>query len=324
MLRRDPAAVVSECFDPLARFYELEAVFGDEGGMFGDPISLRYAVANLLMCPGKPDEIESAVRATHASLHQHIPWTGSLPHAIWPLVATVLVQRGDDAAAFAFELNRVRAIMRSHGVRRHAAYELIAVLVLRIRNGLAPITEEQIARVRAVYDQMKRHHWLLTGPEDLPACAMLALSSQEPKAIGDRANAIYDGLRARSLARSGDPLHTASHVLALSPRPPAELVERFANLVVAFEDVGIRVHRNHYDEVAVLCLLDVPAQRIADAVSAYQASIRSRLNWADREHTVPIAANIAFMRMLGDDPELDALADAKVLLDLQSVLAAAS
>jgi hypothetical protein len=58
------------------------------------------------------------------------------------------------------------------------------------------------------------------------------------------------------------------------------------------------VHRNHYDEVAVLCLLDAPAQRIAEAVSAYQASIRSRLNWPDREHTVPIAANIAFMRML--------------------------
>jgi hypothetical protein len=74
----------------------------------------------------------------------------------------------------------------------------------------------------------------------------------------------------------------------------------------------------------VLCLLDAPAQRIAEAVSAYQASIASRLNWCEREHTVPIAANIAFMRMLGDNPELDVLADAKVLLDLQNVLASLS
>ena len=328
MQRRDPAALVpgpEQAFDPLARFFELEAVFGhdENGGLFGDPVALRYAVANLLLCPGEVGELEAAVRATLAELRGQISWTASVPATIWAAVATVLVQRGDSAGAFAAELEQTRQTMRRVGVRRHDAYELIATLVLRLRNHLAPITAAQVEGLRGVYEQMKRHHWLLTGPEDLPACALLAASAHEPETVGARANAIYEGMRARELARAGDPLQTASHVLALGSGTPEALVERYATVVGALADVDIQIHRGEYDEVATLCLLSATPARIAEAVCTYQAAIRSRLHWGDRSHTVPIAANLAFVRLLGEDPELDVLADAKVLLDLQSMLAAA-
>jgi hypothetical protein len=309
--------------DPLARFFELEAALDAERGFFGDHVPLRLAAANLVLSPGEAVEIAAQVRASAELLRKQLSVFSDVVSSIQLLVSAVLLQRGDSPEAFLAEVGRVRPMFRAFSMRRSEIYEVVSILALRIRSQLAPITEEQIERLREIYQQMKRHHWLLTGPEDYPACAFLVgQHDRTPEQIGVRAHEIYEGLRERAKLWRGDPLQTASNMLALSPLEPAELVERFYLLAVAFDQAGVRIRQDQYDEVAVLCFLARPCEAIVETVTGYAHEIRERLRWADRSTALGLAANLAFVRLVGNDPELGALADAKVLLDMQTIIAA--
>jgi hypothetical protein len=311
-----------ETLDPLARFFELEAAFDAERGFLGDRVPLRLVAANLVLCPGEAGAIAASVHEINDKLRELLSFFTSVATSIQLLISAVLLQRGDEPVAFLAEVERVRKIMRSLRMRRMEVYETVAILALRIRNELEPITEAQVERMRDIYEEMKRHHWLLTGPEDFPACAFLVGQDRSPEDIGRRANAIYEGLRTQGKLWRGDPLQTASNMLALSPLEPAELVERFQTLAVAFDEAGVRIRQGEYDEVAVLCFLARPVARIVETVVAYASEIRERLSWANRSTAFGLAANLAFVRLVGNDPELGALADAKTLLDMQTVVAA--
>src|SRR5262249_31286396 len=162
----------------------------------------------------------------------------------------------------------------------------------------------------------KRRHWLITGPEVYPACAFLSGQERSPEDIANRADAIYEGLRARAHAWRGGRLQTASNMLALSPFEPDKLVDRFVTLAKAFDAAGIRIRQGEYDDVTVLCFLAQPSQRIVEAVIEYTAKIRGRLPRANKSTSFGLACNLVFVHLLGNDPELGALADAKALLDM--------
>ncbi|MFO7564156.1 MAG: DUF4003 family protein [Enhygromyxa sp.] len=309
--------------DPLARFFELELAFDSQRGFLADRVPLRLVAANLVLTPGDALEIAAQVRAIAEQIREQLSLLTDVVPAIRLLIAAVLLQRGDQPAAFFEEVERVREIMRKLGLRRREIFETVAILALRIRNELAPISEAQVERLRDIYEQMKRHHWLLTGPEDYPACAFLVgQRERSPEQIGERAHAIYEGLRKRARLWRGDPLQTASNMLALSPLEPDELVERFCVLAEAFDRAGVRIRQFEYDEVAVLCFLARPTARIVETVVSYRDAIHERLRWTDRATAFGLGANLAFVRLVGNDPELGALADAKTLLDMQTVIAA--
>jgi hypothetical protein len=112
-------------------------------------------------------------------------------------------------------------------------------------------------------------------------------------------------------------LQTASNMLALSSLEPFELVERFGVLAAGFREAGTKIRQDDYDDVAVLCFLAQPAARIVETVTDYAARIRERLRWAA---VFELGSNLAFVRLVGNDPELGMLADAKMLLDMQTVI----
>jgi hypothetical protein len=308
--------------DPLARFFELEAAFDAERGFLGDHVPLRLVAANLVLSPGEATEIASEVRTLTEQLRERLAFFSQVSPAIQLLAAAVVLQRGDQPEALLAEVTRVRGMMRELRMRREEVYEFVAILALRIRNALAPIEQPQVQRLHDIYAQMKKHHWFLTGPEDYPACAFLVGQARSPQEIAARANAVYEGLRTRANAWRGDPLQTASNMLVLSPLEPDELVDRFVTLATEFDAAGIRIRQAEYDEVAVLCFLAQPANRIVEAVVDYTTQIRERLRWANKATAFGLAGNLAFVRLLGNDPELGALADAKALLDMQTVIAA--
>lgn len=309
--------------DPLARFFELEAAFDAERGFMGDHVPLRLAAAKLVLSPGDAVEIATQTRAAAEQLRKHLSFISDIMPALQLLLAAVLLERGDQPEPFLAEVERARPLMRAAKLRRSEVYEVVSILALRIRNQLQPITEEQVARLAEIHGQMKRHHWLLTGPEDYPACAFLVSQrDRTPEEIGKRANQIYEGLREQAKLWRGDPLQTASNMLALSSLEPAELVERFRLLAVAFGQAGVRIRQGEYDEVAVLCFLARPSERIVETVTSYAHEIREKLRWTDRATAFALATNLAFVRLVGNDPELGALADAKMLLDMQTIVEA--
>jgi hypothetical protein len=321
--RSDPRAPSGGQFlaDPLARFRELFAALDQPSRMWTDRVPLRLAAINLITVPGDPEQIAGEFYTCDADLAGRLGmFTGTDP-AVRRVISSQLLKSGDTPAAFVVEVDRVRALFRERKIRRGGVYETLAVLVLRRALQGAAIETAHVERFQAIYEAMKRHHWWLTGPEDFPACAMLVGRPGEPAAIGDGIEAIYGVLRDRVDLWPGDALQTAANVLYVTGAPALDLADRFALLAAGFRANKITVGIAEYDDVAMLCMLSLPVDKIVATVTNYRDQLAAASWFTGRGH-FSLATNLAFVHLVGSDPALGSLADAKLLLDMQAITAA--
>ena len=106
-------------------------------------------------------------------------------------------------------------------------YETIAILILRMLAEQRPIGPVVIDRFQAIFEEMKRRHWWLTGPDDFPACALLTGREEPAKQIGEVIESIYTALRGVGCA-SGNALQTAANILYLARLDPDAMTPREA------------------------------------------------------------------------------------------------
>jgi len=198
--------------DPFGRFTELASVLEEGRGFMAERTSLRLAAMTLVTTPGAPRELVGSLRAKERELTEHFGWLSAVSPPVRLLLAGLLVKYGDDPEAFVAEADRVRDLMKAANLRRGRVYDFFVTLILRrIRHG-ARVEPADVERLAALYEQMKRHHWWLTGPEDLPACAMLTAQPGAPAAIGDRIESIYQALDSDAGLSAGDPLQAVGGI----------------------------------------------------------------------------------------------------------------
>ena len=308
--------------DPLARFAEIYAALDSERKWHGDKVSLRLAAVCLITTPGAAESLAAATRRQDAALRARLGWLSSVGASVSMLIAAQMVKHGDDPDAYVDEVERAREMFRAVGLRRGGVYEFLAVLVLRRVLGRSPIESGHIERFKGIYEAMKRHHWWLTGPEDFPACAMLLGRPEDPAAIGAGTDAIYQALHERAGLWRGDSLQSAANVLFIAGADPVELADRFALLLAGFRDGGARIGQEQYDELAILCFLAWPIERVVATVLDYRSKLLATQAWIGKAGALNLAASLAFVHIAGADGTLGPLADAKLLLDMQAIVAA--
>jgi hypothetical protein len=306
------------------RFIELYAALDAERSWLGEREPLLYSALAVLSVPGDATAIATAIRSAHAelakSLHLFDPEQGS----VCMIVAAQLVAHSDPPAAFVLEVGRVRGMLRRARLREGGIYEVLAVLVLHrvLRGHGRGITPDDAMRFKAIYEQLKRHHWFLTGPDDYPACALLVGHPGTPEAIGAGVDAVYRALHRDADTHRGDPLQTAANMLYLTGLEPDEIARRFARLVACLREVGYEVRRRDYDELALLCFLATPEEKIIEAVSAYATRIQSSVPQVGTDTALSLSTALTFLQLVGCDARLGPLADAKLLMDVQGMVAA--
>ncbi len=206
-------------------------------------------------------------------------------------------------------------------LHRAFTFELLAVLILRLQAGGKRIDQRTIKRFKAIYDEMKRHHKWLTGPDDFPACAILTGQSGTPRAIGEGVEAIYEELRHQGFAR-GNQLQTAANMMYLAPGRAREVAARAADFKAQFKDHKVRITLRDWDELAVLSILGKRPATVVKRVVAIRedlAEIRPRI---EKATTFGLAVGIAFLEFATATQQDGSVSHAKVLLDVQSILAA--
>lgn len=308
--------------DPLDRFRALYAALDHERGIFGDRAPLRLVAVTLVTVPDDVGPLVARVRATDAELASHFGWTSSVDRSVRMVLAASLVRSGESVADFAAGSERVAALMKEAGIKHGGIHRTLAGLVLRRAVGHEP-SRAHVDRMRGIHAAMKKHHWFLTGAEDLTTCAMLVGKPGSVQEVADHIEAIYRRLADAPKTWGGDPLQLAAGVLALVELAPHEAADRFLEVASALRASGVKIGQAEYDEVAVLTF--VP--RSADVIAADVAELRSRLDgdlsWTESSMATSLATNLAFVRMVAAEPDgrVGALADAKALLDMQSIVA---
>ncbi|MFQ5411532.1 MAG: DUF4003 family protein [Phycisphaerae bacterium] len=305
--------------DPLGRFREIYDALNAERRWWGDPSTLRFAAVSAITCPGDAASVAAAIRRMGDDIKAESGWFGPLNTNLRFIVGAMLLLHGDSAADFLTEVKRVRELFRDADLRRAGIYETMAILILRIQAEKRPVNVEAVTRFRAIYEEMKHHHWWLTGPDDFPACAILTGQQAEPVQIGRDIEAIYQALRDQDFSR-GDPLQTAANILYLSRLSPEEIALRYGGLAAGFKNAGVSIWQSDYDELAILSFLDHPPGRIVEHVLRHREVMESLKPKPDRSLTFNLAASTTFLELVRLDADLKTVTDAKALLDMQAII----
>jgi hypothetical protein len=195
----------------------------------------------------------------------------------------------------------------------------MAILILRQDAGGEPIGDAAIGRFQATYQELKRHHWWLTGPEDFPACALLARDPGTPESLAAGVERVFRALQGEGCS-AGDPLQTSASILYLSGLDPQRAAKRFGELARGFREQGISIWKSDYDELAILTFLDRPPEQTVERVLELRSAMEALRPKPDRSLTFNLASSIAFLEMAGVEAGRKSITGAKALLDLQCIL----
>ena len=314
-----PSAAVSNYF--VDRFKAIYAAFEKERRWWRSTVPLRYAAMAAIQCEGDATRVARGIRAVNKGLKEGSKWHWSVSPLVQFPVGAILYQHGDTATQFLRELVRVRKLFRDAKLHRAFTFELLAVLILRLQAGGKLIDQRTIHRFKAIYDEMKRHHRWLTGPDDFPACAILTGQSGTPRAIGEGVEAIYEELRHQGFAR-GNPLQTTANMMYLAPGKARDVAARAADFRARFKEHKVRITQRDWDELAMLSILGKRPATVVKRIVAIRedlAEIRPRM---EKSTTFGLAVGIAFLEFATASQQDGSVSHAKVLMDVQSILAA--
>jgi Protein of unknown function (DUF4003) len=305
--------------NPLARFEELYDALAGERSWWRDPSPLRFASMSALTCSGSPEKVAASIRGITDNLRTEGGLLGRLSRSLQFIVAAMLLGQGDTARDFCAEVKRVRALFREEGIRRAAIYETMAVLILRMQAKQRPVERKAVRRLKDIYEEMKRHHWWLTGPEDIPSCAILCGQDSPVERIVQKSEDVYQSL-AKKKHSKGDPLQTAANILCMVDATPAKIAKRYIDLGNGFRESGVSIWQSDYDELAILTFLNHPTKRVIDCVLDHRETMKTLKPKPDRSLTFNLAASTTFMELARMDKTLKTVADVKALMDMQAII----
>lgn len=307
--------------NPLHRYRDIFNALNNRRRWFESATYLRFAAIAALSCDESPTEIAREIRDGAKSLKRLSGWFGDLRSELRFVVATILRIRHDDPAAFFSEVDRVRKKFREVGVRRDAAYEMLAILVMRSGLNRAPIPDSLVQRVKDMYDEMKQYHKWLTGAAHIPACAVLAMRDESVGRMAQQIEQIHQGLHKEGMSRSAE-LQSSASLLFLSEGRAELAVGRAGELIRRFKAKGLSIRRPEYDDVAILAFLLNEPDEIVQRVLDYRDQVREYKPRPDKRMAFSIGANIAMLELVKLDAELRSISQIKLIIDIQSVIAA--
>jgi hypothetical protein len=288
---------------PEAPFERFQAIYGELAvarHAWEHPAWLRFAAQAAVAAPGDPRAVAAAIGRLAATFHADAGWADALRSPLRFVVAAMLVQAGDAAAAFEAELARARQLFREEGLAPGGIHGIVAIVLLRLAGGLGPIGRERVERLRAVYLQLEGRHWWLTGLHDLPACAALCGLPGTPEELGALVEEHHRLLREDGAA-GGAPLQQAAHLLPLLRLPAQQAVRRYRALARRFASHGAPPWPGDHQALAVLAFLDHDAEAVvARALDTYRRleALRPPL---PHQALMDLAADLAFLDLVHHD-----------------------
>lgn len=290
--------------DPLATFIAIVEALKEQQRWFDDRTILRYAALPLIVAKDDPKTLAARVAAGGKTLAESAGWLNDLRGSMRYVLAALAVTADTDPHDLARALEAIQARFREVGVRRGGAYESIAAAMLHFAGKDSP---SDVLRMQRIYVAMREHHWWLTGPGDLPACALLTVHGGDVLAMTSRIEAMYTRLREHGLSAS-DGLQLASHVLCLAPGTVPEATNRMLDLYEGFKAKGIQMWDSDRDELAVLCLLGDEPAKLVELVVDHRARIKEQLSFVGPVTSFSYACGTAFLAARAGQRLVDPLA----------------
>ncbi len=257
---------------PLERYRDIIGALEADRESWSDSFWMRIAAQAAILCPDAPDKLAHRIRHIAAALRDRTKWYSSMASPVRFAVAAMLIQHHIPVADFLGECARASEVFHEVGLRHHGFYETMDVLIIRLSSKQSAPSRIEADRIKAIYDHMKKFHWWLTGPSDLPACAALASCPGDAEVVVARAEDAFQQLHGSGLVK-GAHLQTAAHILPVFGLKIDDAVSRYRGFKSALESrIGL-LDEDCYDVLSLLTLLDHPAELAIDRLCAVQKEL---------------------------------------------------
>ena len=228
---------------------------------------LRFAASAAVLRPESPEHIAALIRRTAKVLDDNTPWYESLSNAIRFAIAAILVQTHDSPCDFIRAHRHISSMLRQADLRTGGAHETIAVAILRMNADKRVIHHQDLTRFKAIYEEMKKFHWWLTGPDDFPAAAALNHLHGSAREVINQSEAMYQYLCDAGL-EAGDGLQSAANLLPLLDMNPGDAVTKLIELRTLLKaEAGDQIPY-HYDSLLPLIMLEQDPAHIMEMTLA--------------------------------------------------------
>jgi len=306
--------------NPLKQFESIYLELFSHKKWFEDVNAIRFAGIAAISCSGEPAEVAQSIRQTSEDLKK-LQGMGGFTSQLRLIVSAMLVLHGKNPSQFMKESKEIKTMFRNEKIRRGGVYEKMAHLILQLQSPQGYVSSVSVKRFKEIYEEMKRYHWWLTGPDDFPACAILVFQEGSTREIGDKIEAIYTALNAQGFSK-GDPLQTAANILFISGESPEILAGRYHSLYRLFKDNHVRIFQSDYSELASLSFLSHDPRIVVQHVLDVRAELMQFKPKPSRETSFDLAVGITFLELVQKDRNMKIISDAKALMDMQAIITA--
>lgn len=228
-------------------------------------------------------DAESLSRAMDA-IKQESSWFSPLRGNLLPMIAAYLDKPGVDIEKEVSQLFDKQRILRAVGFRNSIHSYLAALLMTNDANSY----DEEARQAKALYSEMKKHHYFLTSDDDYAYSVLLGNQGYNPIEHAKSMRTYYDALR-RDGFRGGNELQWMSQVMTyLEISFDQNLVSRAAEILDRLKR-KTKVRQIHYPMVGFLTVFGVPDSELAKIVDLTLAFEETKILKWKREMALSMA-----------------------------------
>lgn len=180
---------------------------------------------------------------------------------------------------------------------KNSAYQNIAALFLT--DGAHAI------RAKDLHDEMKKHHFFLTGKDDIPYAVLLMNQQKNPEKLAQTMRQYYDVLMKTGF-KSGDALQAMSQLLTLYNEVyEPVLVDYIVAIKQSFTEHNIKVKKKYYPYLALLALAAATSEVVDEIIEMKKDLVKLAMYAGEQEYALMTATQFILQNLIENDQLAD-------------------
>lgn len=193
------------------------------------------------------------------------------------------------------ELHRLKlnekALMNA-GIK-NSGYQQIAALFLQ--------DEAHAGKAKVLHDEMKKHHFFLTGKDDIPYAVLLTKKQKDPAKLARTMRKYYDALHGKGF-KNGDALQAMTQLLPLYDEEfQPVLVDYVVAMKESFINKSVKVKKKFYPYLALLALVGATSEVVGEIIEMEKALVRLPMFMDMQPYALMTAAQYVLKKLIEND-----------------------
>ena len=173
---------------------------------------------------------------------------------------------------------------------KNSAYQNIAALFLT--------DEAHAKRAKNLHDHMKKHHFFLTGRDDIPYAVLLTVQQKYPEKLAQTMRQYYDVLMKAGF-KSGDALQAMTQLLTLyNEAYQPMLVDYVGAINQSFTKHNIKIKKKFYPYLALLALAAATSEVVDEIIEMKQDLVKLAMYAREQEYALMTATQYVLQNLI--------------------------